>query len=446
MRRLTCIILVMAVLAGLAGCGGQAAEPSAKEIAFADEVLASAVRAAMGKATGVITAADAEAVTSLDLQMDGGDWSKPRIRSLDGLQYFTNLTMLNLNWAVNAGGQGVDLTPLAGLTRLEALYLCCNDIYDLTPLAKLTGLRELWVWGCRGVSDISALRDMTAMDTLWIKGDMISDVSPLLNLTKLTRLYMEDNAVSDLKPLAGLNSLVELTLSDNPVLDYSPLSDLAGRLTVKDFDPAGGPQAITFRDAVLEARVRQALGKKDGPITAADTKEVDTLPLGNQWQETIPDGIKIRDITDLKYFPRLVKLELMFHGVDSLYVMAALPELRLLDLNGNPIFYLTALAAASSLNGLNLSGGFFSDLTPLAGLTRLESLSLSYSANVKDLSPLAGLTSLKALYIQDINADYAPLAKLTSLTTLYITENSTADLSSLAAIYPRLTDKNFTMK
>ena len=51
------------------------------------------------------------------------------IRSLRGLEYAMGLEVLNLFW-----NQGIDITPLVGLTRLQELGLYHNKITDITPL------------------------------------------------------------------------------------------------------------------------------------------------------------------------------------------------------------------------------------------------------------------------------------------------------------------------
>ncbi len=72
----------------------------------------------------------------LDLQMDGNDWSLPRIGDLSDLKQFPNLIHLNLNWALfdSDGDEDFDLSPLAGLTKMEYLYVCCANISDITRL------------------------------------------------------------------------------------------------------------------------------------------------------------------------------------------------------------------------------------------------------------------------------------------------------------------------
>jgi len=473
MKKILCLVLTGLLAFGAAACATPAAEeeqPAAESaveaatepaseptqepaatadpnaaIEFNDDVLESMIREAMGKPEGDILVSDALTVTELNLSMDGNDWSNPRIRNIDALKYFTNLTSLEMGWALQNDGKGVDLGPLSGLVKLENLQVCCNDINDVSPLKDLVNLSSLGIWGCGAITDISALSGMTNIGYLWIKGNCISDISPLSGMTNLKELCMEENLVSDVTPLTGLTNLTSLLLSGNLILDYSPLSEIYPNLTEADFEPVAEPQPIDFQDAVLEQRIREVLGIPEGDITFEQTKDVTDLALGNEWQETIPDEIKITNISALKYFPNLFNLALQFNGVNQIDVLRALPSLAYLDLNGNPIYNIAPIASCKNLSYLNLSGCFENDLSALSGLSCLESLILSYSPSIGSLEPLANLTTLRELWLEDVAAPLTPLAGLTNLTTLYIWQGTDKDLSPLAAIYPNLTDKNFEM-
>ncbi len=203
-------------------------------VVFTDGVLEELVRTAMDKPAGDITLAEAEVVTELDLQMEGGV-PIPRVKDISDLKQFPNLTSLNLNWALYDDGKAIELSPLAGMTKLECLYVCCDDITDISALSGMTGMKDLWIWGNK-ISDISALSGMTQIESLWIKGNQITDISALANMKNLNYLYMEDNQVTDLSPLAGLSKLTNILLSGNPATDYSPLKDVYPNLEEKDFE------------------------------------------------------------------------------------------------------------------------------------------------------------------------------------------------------------------
>lgn len=68
-------------------------------------------------------------ISKKGLCSDGLDASQKTIRSLEGLQYATNLKSLDLS-----GNQITDLTPLKDLTKLTYLDLYSNQITDIGPL------------------------------------------------------------------------------------------------------------------------------------------------------------------------------------------------------------------------------------------------------------------------------------------------------------------------
>lgn len=233
------VLISIALILLLAACGRPPAEPAQPEpalVVFTDPVLEELVRKAMNKPEGDITLAEAEAVTELNMEMDGGDYSLPRIADVSDLKQFPNLIHLNLNWALYDGDEVFDISPLAGLTKLERLYVCCTNIADISALADMTDMKDLWIWGNRNITDISALSGMTQMESLWIKGNQITDISALANMKNLVYLYMQDNQVADLSPLAGLSKLTYVLLSGNPAADYSPLKDVYPNLEEKDFE------------------------------------------------------------------------------------------------------------------------------------------------------------------------------------------------------------------
>lgn len=204
-------------------------------VVFNDTVLEEKIREAMGKSEGDITLIEAEAVTLLDLSMEGGV-PLPRIKDISSLKYFTNITSLNLAWALDSQNGVVDISVLAGLTKLEALYINSNGIEDISALSGLTNMKDLKMFG-NSITDISALSGMTMMEDLWIQGNQITDISALSGMTtNLYRLYLDENQITDVSPLAGMAKLTSLKLAGNPIEDYSPLADIYPNLDEKDFE------------------------------------------------------------------------------------------------------------------------------------------------------------------------------------------------------------------
>lgn len=154
-------------------------------VVFADPTLEAIVCGAMGKTKVGITVAEAKTVTYLDLSY--GEWQrfisdKEPIRSIGGLENFTNLESLKLS-----GNVINDILPLSTLTNLKALILSGCVAEDYTPLAELTNLRVL-------ILDHSTIADPT----------------PLLALTNLKCLYLKDSRIRSFLPLADIRLGLEL--------------------------------------------------------------------------------------------------------------------------------------------------------------------------------------------------------------------------------------------
>ena len=180
------MILVLAV-----GLGGCASAPKTSKVVpnnpKAKAAIERAIRKEAGKPTGELTQADLEKVKRFSLA--GGFYGSSRY----------NIT---------------DLTPLAGLTKLEKLSLPQNQITDLTPLAGMTELKTLYLVQNQ-ITDLTPLAGLTKLEMLYLHTNPITDLTPLAGLTKLEGLGLQWNQVTDLTPLAGLTGLKRLFLRNN---------------------------------------------------------------------------------------------------------------------------------------------------------------------------------------------------------------------------------------
>ena len=441
MKKILCAVLTMLLIFSLAACSEpvqvtKESLPAVKTeqtpdkdiITFSDPVFEAKVRKVIGKAEESITPAIAEGVTYLDLSNPGSPWEgnsdvpeTEKIHSLNDLKYFPNLTELNIgNNAIE------DIGPLSGLSKLEKLEAPMNRIKDISPLSSLQSLK----WA-----------------VFWYNG--ITDLNPIKELENLETFSVFHNSVYDVKPLAGLKKLTCLELKENYIIDFSPILDILPNLTQKDFEAILPTDPVVFTDTVLEKRVRKAMNRPSGAITVGDALKVTELSIGNEWQEKIPKEIQITNISSLKYFANLFKLEIPNHMANDISVVNYMPHLGILDLNGNGDFLdISPTANLHELKMLNIGGYRGKDLSALSGLTQLEWLSLSHSF-VNDIGPLKNLTNLNTLYMEGVAVeDFTPIAQLKNLKTLYLfidTQKYHPDTSVLKEIYPNLTDKNFEL-
>jgi len=127
-RRMGLVGLAGGLLVGLAGCPFDV-------VFISDKALESAIRASIGKPMGLLPAGDLLGVTELQA-------SDPNIRSLDGLEYCLNLTVVKLR-----NNQMQSILPLAGLANLTWVDLGENRITNIEPLSGLFFLQYLDLCG-----------------------------------------------------------------------------------------------------------------------------------------------------------------------------------------------------------------------------------------------------------------------------------------------------------
>ena len=261
MKRVFCCLMAVLVLFGTIGCAASIApvtpddatqtpaevtQAPAEEtkapsdvIAFDDDALETYVRAAINKPSGDITVADAQAVTELELSQMGVDKDQPYIHNLSALQYFTNLTYLGLGYAVQNADDPtapVDISPLAGLTKLTSLQMGGLVIDDLSAVANLKNLISLTVFNGGQALDLTPLAGLTNLQALTLRNNKITDITPLKGLTNLGYLDLEGNQITDVTPLASLTSMERLFLSNNPITDFKPLATIRANLIEWDFE------------------------------------------------------------------------------------------------------------------------------------------------------------------------------------------------------------------
>ncbi|NKB69287.1 MAG: hypothetical protein GKR89_19630 [Candidatus Latescibacteria bacterium] len=236
----------LAFLAGLAiGCGGADGQnPLDAEGTeqLVDAQLEAAVRAALEKPTGALSAGELSSLTRLDA-------SGRRIAALGGIEQLQKLEVLQL-----ANNQIRDTAPLAGLTRLATLDLGDNQVENLRPLAGLAQLRDL---------DLS------------------------------------NNSVQDISWLFGLARLQRVDLTGNP-LDANSLDDLLGGLREKGVEAVfveevTAPEVFDFKIAYAAMSPDNASRQDIFVLGIAGTQAGTPLnltqnPAGYEYPTWSPDG------------------------------------------------------------------------------------------------------------------------------------------------------------
>ena len=145
--------------------------------------------------------------------------------------------------------------------------------------------------------------------------------------------------------------------------------------------------AVRIPDGGLRRRIAAALGK----LASAPIGERELAAL--EWLDA--RGAGVADLTGLQYAVNLTAVDLGANALADLRVLAELPSLTVLNLDGTTAD-VWPLARLTGLRRLSLRGGGLTDVQALGGLTALRVLDIGDN-HLEDLAPLGGLSALEAL-------------------------------------------------
>lgn len=255
--------------------------------------------------------------------------------SLEALSLLPNLQSLVIDYDTWDNAQIEDFTPIAGLSRLEELYISCpaGENLDFSFLAGMNTITELFLVNC-DLKDASFLGEMPQLKCLSLYQTPVADLAVLENLTDLEELALYGNGdAKNIETVGKLLKMRDLGLQDCGIEDISFLSGLT-----------------QLRGVNLNYN-------------------------------------SITDLTPLSELSGLERLGLVENEVSDLSPIAGLENLFDLALDGNRISDITALAALPHLNQAGLSGNQIRDFSPLAD--KPELLYASVLGNpCSDLEPL----------------------------------------------------------
>lgn len=153
----------------------------------------------------------------------GNEELDPEPYDIQGLAGLTELTHLQMYAGVK------DLSPLANLTKLQTLYIYNGTTKpsdnSLEPVRNLTELREFYfyAYGENVSVDLSPLAGLTKLNILSITAQSyydspnpsVTNLSALENLQDLRTLELNFTNVSDISPLRNLKNLQSVTIINN---------------------------------------------------------------------------------------------------------------------------------------------------------------------------------------------------------------------------------------
>lgn len=373
------------------------------------------------------------------------------ITNLTGLEYFSELTLLNLNnntrlafTSLSEPNLVEDLTPLSNLQKLKSLHLWQNRITSITPLRNLPSLQVLNIDN-NYVQDISPLQALETLEIVWANGNEIDDLRSLDKLKGLKELRVTHNVISQLSSEWPV-TLEEIDLSGNKITELvfqSPLPHLkyldVDNNQLKELPKLESVPALTF------------LSASNNQITSVDelryVPELTSLHL---------DHNQIKDISSIGVLKKLKNLDLADNSIESIPKFSDLNELNRLLISNNrlgngalplrqalePLKYLTQLndlemnAAGKSL--LEQNEDDKASLSFLSALSKLETLDIGAMPAFFDLAPISRLKQLKSLNISYIrhqpSIDLNVLSQLPALNHLDIMDVAVDDASLLALV------------
>lgn len=229
-------------------------------ITFTDINFENAVREAIGRNIGSIYPADLAEIKSFTARVSGIvsireisyftsleelDLMGNRIADFTPLASLKNLKYLNIakNFTVMTGDRekGLDISPAGTLPQLEELDASNNLITDVSALASLKTLKRLDIQTNR-LTDLSGLEGCVSLEYLNISNSFridadnneagISDISALANLTELKTLYMSNGMVPSLEAISGLAKLEYVDATYNALRAFPDLSGMESLTTL----------------------------------------------------------------------------------------------------------------------------------------------------------------------------------------------------------------------
>ena len=189
-------------------------------------------------------------------------------------------------------------------------------------------------------------------------------------------------------------------------------------LTLTNFAASTLAQEVSIPDPNLDAVIRQALQKPNGPLTQSDMLGLTNLSAIFR---------NITNVQGLEAAQNLVSLDLQDNRITSFNFPTNLTKLTVLDLSENRFPQLT-LPGLTNLTTLRLEYGRLTNLSLSAGLTKLTTLRAGFNqlSSLTLPADMTNLTELSAFQNQLTNLTLPP--SLANLSTLNLDGNQLSRL------------------
>jgi len=374
------------------------------------------------------------------------------ISNIDSLSNLINLVELDLE-----GNQIKNISNLIRLTKLNTLYLYDNPIMNIDVVSNFKNLRSFSAGGYYLITDISALKNLTNLEFLYISHNLIYSIADLINLTRLKELDVGSNLITDISVVGRMTSLEYLNISRNFIKDISMLNMLYSlvELNIEENEI----EDISSLKSLTNLEYFYAYYNNISSISAlSGLSKLKELNLSTN---------AISNISSLTNKPNLIYLNLANNRISNISSLSGLTNLRALWIGGNDISDITPLAGLTNMELLSVQNNNITNIYPLRNMSKLIVLDISsnkisdisyishfhdlgclaaYENNISNISALSNLTKMQILYL-NINqiSDISPLVNLVNLKILYLGKNKITDFSPVSGYYNNLVDKDFTI-
>ncbi len=353
------------------------------------------------------------------------DAPNANIQDLTGIEYASNLSYLNLGEAYiegkgNANSNTVsNLSALSELTNLNTLHLSSNNISDISALSALTNLNTLYL-NSNNISDISPLLALNLTGTQWNSTGLYLWNNPLSYTSINTHIpamqakgvevqYDQRTPTRLLKISGDAQQAVTNTELPLPyvveVQDqyYQVFTEVPVTFTITDGDGKLSTTK-TKTDTKGKAQTLLTLGETDGTTTVQATVPNITQPI--QFTATAVSIDLPVSFTDDYLYAKII--ETLGKPTDAPITVTDMLTLTSLTANNANISDLTGLEYATNLTTLSLDNNNLTNVTPFLELTQLETLSLENN-KLSDVTSLVELTELKTLRLRGNQLSYPSL-------------------------------------
>ena len=135
----------------------------------------------------------------------------PALADLDGLRNAAGVTSVEVeradgltSLALPAVADGITFFRLVESARIEAAPV----------LSAVAEGANVGIWDNPRFADLSPLAGHTSFDALYVRRNSITSIAPLAAITSVSVLTIDEPGVTDVSPLAGLTTVEQLSLSD----------------------------------------------------------------------------------------------------------------------------------------------------------------------------------------------------------------------------------------